>query len=206
MSKFVIGLTGGIGSGKTTIANMFAEHAIDIIDADIIAREVVQKGTPALRAISEYFGANYLLDNGELNRALLRKTIFSNDNDKNWLNNLLHPLIRESIVTQATLAQSTYCIIVAPLLIENNLTALVDRVLVIDVHESTQLARTTTRDGNTSNQVQAIIDSQVSRTVRLEHADDVLNNNSSSLSEIRKAVESLHQTYLLHTEQKLIDK
>ena len=206
MSDFIIGLTGGIGSGKTTVANIFAELGIDIIDADIIARDVVSKGSPALCAISEHFGADFIQANGQLNRALLRQKIFSNDADKLWLNNLLHPLIREQIVSQASASLSPYCIIVAPLLIENNLTALVNRVLVIDVKESTQLSRTTARDNNSKNQVQAIINSQVSRQARQERADDLLNNDDCSIENLRKSVIHLHQTYLLAAEQKLIDK
>lgn len=197
MSHFIIGLTGGIGSGKTTVANIFAQLGIDIIDADIIARDVVAKGSPALRSISEHFGANYIQEDGLLNRALLRQKIFNNDDDKCWLNNLLHPLIRERIVSQVKASSSPYCILVAPLLIENNLTTLVNRVLVIDVKESTQLARSTQRDRNSTAQIQAIINSQVSRQVRQEHADDLLNNDDCSIASLNEAVAQLHQNYLL---------
>ncbi len=208
MSNFIIGLTGGIGSGKTTVTNIFAALNVDIIDADIIARDVVAKGSPALCAISEYFGKDFIQTNGQLNRALLRQRIFSNDTDKSWLNNLLHPLIREQIVLQAKSSSSPYCIVVAPLLIENNLIALVNRVLVIDVKESTQIARTTQRDSNSTEQVKAIIDSQVSRKVRQSHADDLLNNDDCSVASLKTSVAQLHKTYLLYAsaEQKLIDK
>lgn len=208
MSDFIIGLTGGIGSGKTTVANIFAAFDIDIIDADIIARDVVAKGSTALCSISEYFGANVIQTDGQLNRALLRQKIFSNDTDKLWLNNLLHPLIREQITLQAKASLSPYCIVVAPLLIENKLTALVNHILVIDVKESTQIARTTQRDSNSTEQIQAIMNSQVSRQVRQNHADDLLNNDDCSLASLKVFVAQLHQTYLLRAsaEQKLIDK
>lgn len=200
MSDFIIGLTGGIGSGKTTVANIFAEFGIDVIDADVIARDLVSNGSPALCAISEHFGADFIQSDGQLNRALLRIKIFSNDTDKLWLNNLLHPLIREQIVSQANASSSPYCIVVAPLLIENGLTALVSRVLVIDVSESTQLSRTTARDKNSKVQVQAIMNSQVSRHVRQAHADDLLNNDNCSIENLKKSVIQLHQVYLLLAE------
>jgi len=196
MSDFIIGLTGGIGSGKTTIANIFAEHNITIVDADIVARDVVTVGSPALSYISKHFGANFIQADGQLDRALLRKQIFSNDADKLWLNNLLHPLIREQLIAQMKAAKSAYCILVAPLLIENNLTMLVNRVLVIDVSETTQINRTTSRDNNSVVQVEAIIASQASRKVKQDHADDLLNNDHSTLEELKDAVEKLHQDYL----------
>jgi len=197
MSNFIIGLTGGIGSGKTTVANIFAEFGIDIIDADLIARDVVAKGSSALCSISEHFGANFIQADGQLNRSLLRQRVFSNDDDKLWLNELLHPLIREQIVSQAKAALSPYCIIVAPLLIENNLFPLVNRVLVIDVKESTQIERSTQRDNNSKEQIQAIINSQVTRQGRQEHADDLLNNDNVSIENLKKSVTKLHHTYLL---------
>jgi dephospho-CoA kinase len=199
MSNFIVGLTGGIGSGKTTVANLFAALDVSVIDADIVARDVVIKGSPALSSIREHFGADFIQVNGQLNRALLRKKIFSNESDKLWLNNLLHPLIREQLIAQTSAAPSPYCLLVVPLLIENNLTTLVNRVLVVDVKESTQIARTTTRDNNSTSQVQAIINSQASRKVRQAHADDLLNNDNCSLAELEILVAELHQIYLLNT-------
>ena len=196
MSNFIVGLTGGIGSGKTTIANIFAEHNITIVDADIVARDVVAIGSPALTHISKHFGADFIQADGQLDRALLRKQIFSNDTDKSWLNNLLHPIIREQLIAQMKAAKSVYCLLVAPLLIENNLTTLVNRVLVIDVSEATQINRTTTRDNNSIEQVQAIIASQATRQVKQDHADDLLNNDNTSLEELKDAVVKLHQHYL----------
>ena len=196
MSNFIVGLTGGIGSGKTTVANLFAELDIDIIDADIIARDVVAKDSPALQSISSHFGAQFIQANGLLDRALLRKRIFSYAEDKMWLNNLLHPLIREQLVFQTKAAKSPYCLLVVPLLIENNLTTLVNRLLVVDVSVSTQIARTTQRDNNSIEQVQAIIDSQIDRQARIAKADDVINNDHSSIAKLGIAVAKLHQTYL----------
>lgn len=199
MSKLVIGLTGGIGSGKTTITNYFGELGIEIIDADIIAREVVAINSPALKAIAQHFGNDYLLPDGQLNRALLRSRIFSNEADKQWLNNLLHPLIRFNIVKQTKAAKSAYCILVAPLLIENNLLELVDRVLIVDVSETTQISRTLLRDSSSEQEVKAIIASQTNRTARVNAADDIINNNNSPLSEIKSAVISLNEKYFALT-------
>ncbi|MBL4765292.1 MAG: dephospho-CoA kinase [Colwellia sp.] len=196
MSDFIVGLTGGIGSGKTTVADLFAEQGITIVDADVIARNVVSIGSPALAHISTHFGASFIQADGQLNRALLRQQIFSNDTDKLWLNNLLHPLIREQLIEQMKTAQSAYCLLVAPLLIENNLITLVNRVLVIDVSETTQISRTTARDNNSVEQVQAIIASQASRKIKQEYADDLLNNDNNTLKELKVAVDKLHHSYL----------
>ena len=196
MSDFIVGLTGGIGSGKTTIANLFSEHNITIVDADIVARNVVTIGSPALTQISKHFGNDFIQADGQLNRTLLRKQIFSNDDDKTWLNNLLHPLIKEQLIEQMKAATSEYCLLVAPLLIENGLIPLVNRVLVIDVSETTQISRTTQRDNNSVAQVKAIIASQASREVKQDHADDLLNNDSNSQEELKYAVDKLHLHYL----------
>ena len=182
MSALIVGLTGGIGSGKTTVANLFNELGIDIVDADIVARQVVAPNSPALQSIVDRFGPDYLDSSGHLNRALLRTRIFSHDEDKHWLNNLLHPLIRQTLLDELKQARSPYCLLVAPLLIENNLHTLVDRVLVIDVDESVQLARTLKRDTSNESEIKAIIASQISRDKRLLAADDVINNNHSDLN------------------------
>ncbi|GAA6170494.1 dephospho-CoA kinase [Colwellia sp. KU-HH00111] len=197
MSNIIIGLTGGIGSGKTTVANLFAEHGVTIVDADIIAREVVNIGSPALHDIAEHFGASFIQADGQLNRSLLRQQIFSNEQDKLWLNNLLHPLIRSQLIAQTQAATSPYCLLVAPLLIENDLMHLIDRLLVIDVSEAAQLKRTTKRDGNTIKQVKDIMASQIERSDRVAQADDILNNDGSSMITLKKAVTKLHQSYLL---------
>lgn len=201
MAHLVIGLTGGIGSGKTTIANLFAQYNIAIIDADIVAREVVAVGQPALAQIKAHFGEEILLKNGELNRTLLREKVFSSKSgehqaEKVWLNNLLHPLIRQAIIEQINAAKSQYCLLVAPLLLENNLTYLVDRILVIDVDEQTQIKRTCHRDKNSTEQVKNIIASQISRKERLQQADDIINNQTDIETEIKQQVQALHYKYL----------
>ncbi|KGJ91241.1 dephospho-CoA kinase [Colwellia psychrerythraea] len=196
MSELIIGLTGGIGSGKTTITNYFLELGIDVIDADVIAREVVAVNSPALTAIADHFGENYIQNDGNLNRGLLRSRIFSNEADKLWLNALLHPLIRVGIIKQTKNSTSPYCILVAPLLIENNLLSLVNRVLITDVSEITQIERTMLRDTSTLTEIKAILASQTSRAERLEVADDVINNDTISQQEIKELVISLDKKYL----------
>ncbi|TRX52701.1 dephospho-CoA kinase [Thalassomonas sp. M1454] len=196
MSKLIIGLTGGIGSGKTTVADIFAEYGIDIIDADVVAREVVKPGSPALKQIAEYFGDEFILSDGNLNRSKLRDRIFSNPSDKAWLNALLHPLIREAMNEQCLQAKSSYCFLVAPLLIENNIHTSVDKVLVVDVKPETQLTRTTSRDNNTQEQVQKILASQVDRETRLAHADYIIDNDKCTLDELRTQIELMHREFL----------
>ncbi len=196
MSNYIIGLTGGIGSGKTTVANMFITLGIDIVDADIIARKVVQPNSEALVAIAQHFGSEYIQDNGELNRKQLRSRIFSHIDDKAWLNNLLHPLINSQIKIEIKQAVSPYCLLVAPLLIENKLLNLVDRVLVIDVSNATQISRILQRDASSEDEVQSIIASQINQHDRLNFADDVIENNSISLVKIHKCVSKLHKKYL----------
>ena len=199
MSKLVIGLTGGIGSGKSTVTHYFQELGIEVIDADIIAREVVAIDSPALKAIAEHFGDDYIQADGQLNRGLLRSKIFANESAKLWLNKLLHPLIRTRLISKIAAAKSSYCILVAPLLIENNLLHLVNRVLVIDVSEETQLERTMHRDSSSLKEVKAILASQTSRSERLAVADDIINNDKASLSEIKAMVLSLDKKYLALT-------
>jgi len=195
MSKFIIGLTGGIGSGKTTVSDIFAELNIDVIDADIAARTVVAPGSKALTAIKEHFGAEILDHHGQLNRAKLRSRIFSDEQDKTWLNNLLHPLIRQEILAQIAQAKSRYCLLVAPLLLENNLHKLVNRVLVVNVDETQQVARTVARDPSSAAEVKRIIASQMSSEQRLSFADDVINNQDTSLADVRQQVRNLDQKY-----------
>ncbi|MEI6894898.1 MAG: dephospho-CoA kinase [Colwellia sp.] len=196
MSKLVIGLTGGIGSGKTTITHCFQKLGVEIIDADIIAREVVSVNSPALTAIAQHFGSEYLAADGQLNRALLRSQIFANEADKHWLNALLHPLIRTRIISQTKSAKSLYCLLVAPLLIENNLHALVDRILVVDVSEKTQLKRTLLRDNSSEQEVRSIIASQATRSQRKQAADDIIDNDEVYIADIEKVVILLDKKYL----------
>ena len=201
MSKLIIGLTGGIGSGKSTVSDMFATKQIDIIDADIIARDVVAPQSEALIAIKQHFGATFIQRDGQLNRVLLRSRIFANEADKHWLNDLLHPIIHRKITMQTRTAQSPYCVLVAPLLIENNLLGLVDRVLVVDVSEATQLNRTLARDKTSSAaEIKAIMASQINRAERLKSANEVINNDECEITQVQEKVTKLHQQYLKITE------
>jgi dephospho-CoA kinase len=193
--KTVIGLTGGIGSGKTTIANFFRDLGVDIVDADIAARTVVEPGSIALAKISQYFGLQFIQPDGTLNRSLLRSQIFSNEQDKHWLNNLLHPLIRQTMLEEIQQSQSPYCLLVAPLLIENNLQSLVARILVIDIKESEQVKRAASRDPSSIDEIKRIMASQISREKRLTYADDIINNSQSDLSIIKNDVIKLDLKY-----------
>ncbi|CAM3864487.1 dephospho-CoA kinase [Xenorhabdus thuongxuanensis] len=192
---YIVALTGGIGSGKTTISNVFSSLGVPLVDADIIAREVVAPGTPALQAIAEHFGADILLPDGNLNRAMLRQKVFAVPEEKQWLNALLHPLIQVETQRQLNQVTAPYAIWVVPLLIENNLMHLADRVLVVDVPIEVQITRTMARDGVSCEQVENILAAQASRQDRLEKADDVIVNHSNE-QDIPSRVAELHQQYL----------
>ncbi len=198
---YIVAITGGIGSGKTTIANQFAELGIDIVDADVIAREVVEPGTPALAAITTQFGPEMLDPQGQLDRRRLRERVFSDPDAKAWLNGLLHPLIRQEMLRQCANARSPYCLLVVPLLIENRLTQLANRVLVIDVDEATQIERTCRRDGVSRAQAEAILAAQASRAERLAAADDVLDNQNDAAETIKRRILTLHETYMAFASQ-----
>ena len=198
---YVVAITGGIGSGKTTVANQFSALGIEVVDADLIAREVVAPGTPALAAITSHFGPEILTEQGLLDRRVLRERIFSDQAAKSWLNALLHPIIRSEMLRQCAAVSSPYCLLVVPLLVENRLTELADRVLVIDVDEATQIERTCHRDGVSREQAQAILASQASRSERLAMADDVLDNQSGTTETIRARILALHETYLAFASQ-----
>ena len=194
--SYIVGVTGGIGSGKSTVANFFAELGIVVVDADIIAGDVVAVGEPALTAISDYFGSEVLAEDESLDRAMLREHIFANPAHRQWLEALLHPLIRERMIAQCQQATSAYCLLVVPLLVENQLTELCQRVLVVDVTPEQQVARTLQRDKTDATQVHAIMKSQASRQQRLSAADDVLDNNNSDLNQLQQRVTELHKQYL----------
>lgn len=192
---YVVGLTGGIGSGKSTVANIFNKHfKIHVVDADLLAREVVVPDSPALKKITAHFGPNVLLPNGELNRSYLREYVFSNPEGKIWLEQLLHPLIRAEALKQIHTASSPYCIYMVPLLIEKNLFSMVDRILVVDIAPTLQLSRSAERDNQTTEQIKKIIESQISRAERLAHADDIIDNNGE-IFKLETQVASLHQKY-----------
>lgn len=196
---YIIGLTGGIGSGKSTVADLFAELGVPIIDADVVAREVVAKGSPHLAQIAAYFGEQVITAQGELDRAALRKIVFSDKQKTEWLNALLHPAIRERMLAQLAEQTALYVLWVVPLLIENQLTEYCNRVLVIDVSAETQLQRAVARDNSNRTQIEKIMQAQVSRTQRLAHADDVINNDRTlpeAEADLRRQVQELHRLYL----------
>ncbi len=195
MSKYIVGLTGGIGSGKTTVANLFLELGIELVDADIVAREVVEIGSSGLKQITEYFGEGVLNSDSSLNRAALRELIFSNTDERQWLNDLLHPMIRLEMLKQLKETQSDYAILVAPLLFENDLDRLVNRTLLVDISPELQRLRTVERDAVTIEQVDSIIASQDSRDVKLIKADDVIDNHGE-ISALKSKVIALHNNYI----------
>lgn len=192
---FKIGLTGGIGSGKSAVSDHFEHLGIDVIDADIVAREVVLPGSPALIQITARFGNNIIQESGELDRQLLREIIFSSPEEKQWLEALIHPIIRDQIVKQLDASNSAYSILVSPLLFETDQHQLVDRSLLVDTTEALQIERATERDKNSKAQIQAIIAAQMSRECKLKQADDIIPN-LTSLDELKRNVERLHQKYL----------
>ena len=192
---WILGLTGGIGSGKSAAAEHFAALGIHVVDADHAARWVVEPGRPALAKIAEHFGDAVLQADGQLNRSALRSLIFSDPELRRWLEALLHPLIREEIAHNLSQAQSPYAILVSPLLIESGQYATTQRVLVIDAPQALQIERTLLRDNTSEQQVQAILKAQASREERLSHADDVLVNDRD-LKALKTEVERLHHFYL----------
>ncbi|ABG41847.1 dephospho-CoA kinase [Paraglaciecola sp. T6c] len=195
MSNYVVGISGGIGSGKTTVTNEFAKLDVDIIDADVIARDVVAPGTEGLRAIITKFGTG-ILDQGQcLNRRALREIIFSDEQAKAWLNALLHPLIRQETLRQTIEATSAYCMLSVPLLVENGSYKTVDRVLIVDVPEEMQLQRSMARDKADETLIKSIMASQATRQQRLEVADDVIDNSGNEIALV-KQVANLHHSYL----------
>lgn len=191
----VVGLTGGIGSGKTTVANLFAARGVTLIDTDHIAREVIQPGQNAYHHIIEKFGREILLPDNTIHRAKMRKIIFTQPALRLWLENLLHPLIRQEIEHQIQQATSPYVIVIIPLLVETRPNPLIHRILVVDASEDHQLARAQARDQTTAEEIAAILKTQVSREKRLLAADDIIHNHGS-LDELIPQVDQLHQFYL----------
>ena len=191
----VIGLTGGIGSGKTTVARLFAEKNVPIIDTDQLARDLTQPESSALQEIVRLFGHDILLPNGALNRSKLRSIVFSDKNKRTQLEQVLHPLIRYETLRQIESAKSPYCIVVIPLLFETEANPLIQRVLVVDTPEELQLSRTIKRDHVSEQEVTAILNAQVSREKRLSLANDIIRNDGV-FEDLVPEVEKLHQRYL----------
>ena len=196
----LVGLTGGIGSGKSAAADYFQTLGVDVVDADLASRAVVEPGQPALKKIAEHFGSNILDPQGQLDRAALRKKVFSDVAERKWLQQLLHPLINNYLVEQVNAAHSDYCLLVNPLLIESGQKQWCDIVVVVDVPVATQLSRTMARDDNTREQVQAIIDAQTSRHKRLNAADYVVTNDLD-LGFLHDQIDTLHSDLLLRCQK-----
>lgn len=194
MARLIVGVTGGIGSGKSAVMERFQARGIEAVDADDMARVVVEPGQPALDKIAGHFGSDMLTGEGELNRPALRATIFSDPDAKRWLEGLLHPLINKALSERLAAAQSPYALLVSPLLFETSQDALVDRVLVVDAPEALQLARASQRDGADPKQIEAIMATQMNREDRLAKADDVIVNHGS-MTELEQRVAALHEHY-----------
>lgn len=191
-----VGLTGGIGCGKTTVSNLFLALSVPVIDADTIAHQLVAVGQPALAQIQELFGSGILNPDGSLHRKKLRELIFANAAHKQQLEALLHPLVQSAIQTELTQLDSPYCIISVPLLFETKMTPLVDRIVVVDCPVASQIERVQKRDALPLSNLQAIIASQVPRSYRLAHADDVIDNSLAN-GKLADDVKKLHNFYLL---------
>lgn len=195
MSRFIVGLTGGIGSGKTAASDWFKAQGIVIVDADVVARQVVEPGTPALAAIGAHFGDGVLQPDGTLDRAALRRIVFEKPEERRWLEQLTHPLIAREILRQLGAATSPYAILVSPLLFETGQKAFVKRTLLVDAPEAHQLTRTAARDNVAESQVQAIMAAQMSREDRRARADDIVVNDGT-LADLHGRLAALHARYL----------
>ena len=190
----IFGLTGGIGSGKSTVANAFRQYSIDVVDVDVIARQVVEPDQPALQKIIDHFGQDILLADGTLHRSRLRERIFSEPTEKDWLENLLHPIIRQRMQCLLNQSSSLYTLLESPLLFETDQHLLVSKVIVVDVDVSTQLQRAGARDGASPENIKRIIATQISREDRLNRADFIINNNGTieqTLDQVKRVHESL---------------
>lgn len=191
----LVGLTGGIGSGKSTVADYFRSLNITVIDSDQITRDLVAPHTPSLQLIVNKFGKAILEPDGSLNRAKLKKHIFQSEPDRLWLENLLHPLVKKQILDlKKNVPKNSYYLVAIPLLVETHFESAVDRVLVVDCPETEQIARVMKRDGLTQAEIEAIIQTQASRTARLAKADDIIRNDKSE-SDLKDKVIELHNKY-----------
>ena len=198
IDKPVIGLTGGIGSGKTAVSDWFANKGIDIVDADVVAHQIMQKGSPTLQQLVEALGDWVIDKSGKMDRAAVREHVFANNKALLTLESITHPAIRQEIKKQLRQVQSQYAILSAPLLLESyeaGLVSLCDRVLVVDVSEETQLERASRRDTQSVDKIKAIMANQLSREARVKQADDVVCNNDD-LDALHAQLEPLHEIYL----------
>ena len=191
----IIGLTGGIGSGKSVAAALFNNIGVDLIDADDLARDSLNINSEGYRLFIEEFGDEYLDENKNINRELIRKLIFNDSDAKSKLENIIHPIVRTGIETFIKNKKSDYCIIVVPLIFETNSSKIYDRVLVIDCDVDVQILRTSKRDNQTKSDIKNIVNKQATREQRLSIADDVIANNGS-LDLLRNEVLKMHKKYL----------
>lgn len=199
----IVGITGGIGSGKSTVAEALVQQfSVPCVDADQVARDVVAPGSAALLRISDYFGSAALRADGTLDRAWLRQQVFEDANKKQWLNELLHPLIRQQLLAELASFDGGYVLLMAPLLFENQLERYCDLVVVVDVAEQTQLQRATARDQNSPELIKAVMDAQISRADRLQKATMVIDNELP-LSTLPERVAALHQQLIQLATKKL---
>ena len=193
MADYVIGVAGGIGSGKSAVSDRFETLGIEVVDADVAARRVVEPGQPALAEIVDRFGGEVLQADGQLDRPALRERVFRNPDQRRWLERALHPRINALMRDELVRAASPYAILVNPLM--RNRDARADRILVVDVSEAVQIRRTMARDNVDEAQAKAIMASQLGRTARLAFADDVIVNDTS-IEDLKAAVDALHPRYL----------
>ena len=193
--QLVVGMTGGIGSGKSAVTDYLETKGITVVDADKVARVVVEPGTSGLAAITEHFGGDILLPDGTLDRAALRKIVFDKPDERKVLEGITHPLIREEIARQLSEAGSPYVVLASPLLLESGQSSFADYVVVVDVPESVQLSRTMTRDDNSEQLVKSIMAVQLDRETRLARADTSISNEGT-LEELHTRVDALHADLL----------
>lgn len=193
--SFIVGLTGGIGSGKTAASDYLASRGITIVDADVVAREVVEPGQPALVEIASHFGEQVLLPDGRLNRPTLREIVFANPEQRKILEGITHPAIGVAIMEQLQASASPYTVLASPLLLESSQHEFTQRILLIDVPEELQLARTAQRDDVPESQVRAIMQAQMSRADKQQRAHDIVLNDGS-LAQLHEQLDALHERYL----------
>ena len=192
---FAVGLTGNIASGKTTVAEIFSSFGIEVINADTVSRELTSLNTEAYKKIVNHYGTNIVLENNEINRRHLRDIIFSDSNERVWLENLLHPLIRNELARRVATCSSPYCIIEIPLLLDKTNYPYLNKILLITAPPEVQIARVMERDQCSKEQAEAILSTQPDIKLRIQNADNVINNNAD-LTSLRNSLKKLHNQYL----------